>query len=126
MRPLFSDQCLHAGRCPGYKHDASRLYDLLMLTSAHTRLSLADISTQVNQAMIEDGLVDFFLIGDRKVECILDNYRLLTGFPHNLPLWSYGLWMGRMTYSIADETRQVAAPLRAESFPCDVIHVDTG
>ena len=31
-----------------------------------------------------------------------------------------------MTYFTADETRQVAARLREESFPCDVIHVDTG
>jgi len=96
------------------------------LTSAHTRLSLADISTRVNQAMIEDSLVDLFVIGGRNIERILYNYRLLTGFPHNVPLWSYGVWMGRMTYFTAEETRQVAARLREESFPCDVIHVDTG
>jgi alpha-D-xyloside xylohydrolase len=105
---------------------SSRPYGLLMLTSAHTRLSLADISTRVNQALIEDGLIDLFVIGGRKVERILYNYRLLTGFPHEVPLWSYGVWMGRMTYFTADETRQVAARLRQESFPCDVIHVDTG
>jgi len=105
---------------------SNRPYGLLMLTSAHTRLSLADISTRVNQAMIEDGLVDLFVIGGRNVERILYNYRLLTGFPHDVPLWSYGIWMGRMTYFTADETRQIASRLRKEAFPCDVIHVDTG
>jgi alpha-D-xyloside xylohydrolase len=105
---------------------SSRPYGLLILTSAHTRLSLADISTRVNQAMIEDGLVDLFVIGGKKIERILHNYRLLTGFPHEVPLWSYGVWMGRMTYFTADETRQIAARLREEAFPCDVIHVDTG
>jgi alpha-D-xyloside xylohydrolase len=105
---------------------SNRPYGLLMLTSAHTRLSLADISTRVNQAMIEDGLVDLFVIGGRKVERILYNYRLLTGFPYAVPLWSYGVWMGRMTYFTAEETRQVAARLRKELFPADVIHVDTG
>jgi alpha-D-xyloside xylohydrolase len=105
---------------------SSRPYGLLILTSAHTRLSLADISTRVHQAMIEDGLVDLFVIGGRNIERILYNYRLLTGFPHDVPLWSYGIWMGRMTYFTADETRQVAARLREEAFPCDVIHVDTG
>jgi alpha-D-xyloside xylohydrolase len=98
----------------------------LILTSAHTRLSLADISTRVNQAMIEDGLVDLFVIGGRNVERILYNYRLLTGFPHDVPLWSYGVWVGRMTYFTAEETRQVAARLRKDLFPCDVIHIDTG
>jgi alpha-D-xyloside xylohydrolase len=105
---------------------SSRPYGLLILTSAHTRLSLADISTRVNQAVIEDGLLDVFVIGGRQVERILYNYRSLTGFPHDVPLWSYGIWMGRMTYFTADETRQVAARLRNDSFPCDVIHVDTG
>jgi alpha-D-xyloside xylohydrolase len=105
---------------------SSRPYGLLILTSAHTRLSLADISTRVNQAMIEDGLIDLFVIGGRHIERILYNYRLLTGFPHEVPLWSYGVWMGRMTYFTAEETRQVAARLREGSFPCDVIHVDTG
>lgn len=105
---------------------SNRPYGLLILTSAHTRLSLADISTRVNQAMIEDGLVDLFVIGGRNVERILYNYRLMTGFPHDVPLWSYGIWMGRMTYFTAEETRQVADRLRKESFPSDVIHVDTG
>jgi len=105
---------------------SSRPYGLLILTSAHTRLSLADISTRVNQAMIEDGLVDLFVIGGKNIERILYNYRLLSGFPHDVPLWSYGVWMGRMTYFSAEETRQVAARLRKESFPCDVIHIDTG
>lgn len=105
---------------------SSRPYGLLILTSAHTRLSLADISTRANQAMVEDSLVDLFVIGGKNIERILYNYRLLTGFPHDVPLWSYGIWMGRMTYFTADETRQIAARLREESFPCDVIHVDTG
>ena len=80
---------------------SNRPYGLLILTSAHTRLSLADISTRVNQAMVEDGLVDLFVIGGRNIERILYNYRLLTGFPHDVPLWSYGVWMGRMTYFTA-------------------------
>jgi len=105
---------------------SNRPYGLLILTSAHTRLSLADISTRVNQAMVEDGLLDLFVIGGKNVERILHNYRLLTGFPHEVPVWSYGIWMGRMTYFSADETRQVAARLRKEAFPCDVIHIDTG
>src|SRR5215216_594151 len=105
---------------------SNRPYGLLILTSAHTRLSLQDISSRVNQAMVDDGTLDLFVIGGRNIERILFNYRLLTGFPHAVPLWSYGVWMGRMTYFTAEETRQVAARLREGSFPCDVIHVDTG
>jgi alpha-D-xyloside xylohydrolase len=105
---------------------SNRPYGLLILTPAHTRLSLADISTRVNQAMMEDGLIDLFVMGGGKVERIVYNYRRLTGFPPEVPLWSYGIWMGRMTYFTAEETRQVADRLRKESYPSDVIHVDTG
>ncbi len=105
---------------------SSRPYGLLILTSAHARLSLADISTRASQALIEDGLLDLFVIGGRDVERILYNYRSLTGFPRDVPLWSYGIWMSRMTYFSAEETRQIADRLRQEDFPCDVIHIDTG
>ncbi len=105
---------------------SSRPYGLLILTPAHVRLSLADISTRAAQGLVEDGLLDLFLIGGGSPERILFNYRCLTGFPRDVPFWSYGIWMSRMTYFSADETRQVAGKLRAGQFPCDVLHVDTG
>jgi alpha-D-xyloside xylohydrolase len=42
------------------------------------------------------------------------------------PLWSFGLWMSRITYFSEDETRTVAAKLRQNRVPADVIHLDTG
>ena len=42
------------------------------------------------------------------------------------PLWSFGLWMSRITYNSEDETRDVAAKLRQNRIPSDVIHLDTG
>ena len=105
---------------------SSRPYGLLILTSAHVRLSLADISTRAAQGLVEHGLLDLFVIGGADLERILYHYRCLTGFPADVPLWSFGIWMSRMTYYSADETREVARRLREGGFPCDVIHVDTG
>jgi len=101
-------------------------YGLFMHTSAHVRLSLADFSTRAAQAVIDQPALDLFFIGGGNVERIVYNYRRLTGFPSDVPLWSYGTWMSRMTYFSADETRQVADRLREGRFPCDVIHLDTG
>jgi alpha-D-xyloside xylohydrolase len=42
------------------------------------------------------------------------------------PLWSFGLWMSRCTYFSDKQTREVAARLRQNRIPCDVIHLDTG
>ena len=127
---LENADALGVNNCRCYKnvpfYVSSRPYGLLILTSAHTRLSLAHISTRASQALVEDGVLDLFIIGGKDIERILYHYRSLTGFPHDVPMWSYGIWMSRMSYFSADETRQVATRLRKEDFPCDVLHVDTG
>ncbi|MDA3955657.1 alpha-xylosidase [Oceanispirochaeta sp.] len=105
---------------------SSRGYGVFMHTSAHIRLSLADISTRAAQARIEEPEVDLFLMGGGPPERILFHYRSLTGFPPELPLWSYGTWMSRMTYFSADEIEEICDRLREEKYPCDVIHIDTG
>ena len=105
---------------------SSRPYGLLMHTASHVRLSLADVSTRAAQALVEEPIVDLFVIGGGSVERVLFGYRGLTGFPSEVPLWSYGTWMSRMTYFSADELREIAAQLRRGGFPCDVLHLDTG
>ena len=105
---------------------SSRPYGLFMHTSAHIRLSLADVSTRAAQGLDEEPALDLFVIGGGTVERVLYNYRRLTGFPHDVPLWSYGTWMSRMSYFSADEVRGIARALRQGDFPCDVLHIDTG
>lgn len=60
------------------------------------------------------------------MEDILRGYRDLTGYPSMPPLWSFGVWMSRMTYFSADEVDEICDRMRAEHYPCDVIHLDTG
>jgi alpha-D-xyloside xylohydrolase len=105
---------------------SSNLYGLLLHTSAHSKFSFSDHSTRSVQIMTEVPMLDIFLIGGESVEEILYQYRLLTGFPALPPLWSFGIWMSRMTYFSADEVNEVCSRLRKEDFPCDVIHLDTG
>jgi alpha-D-xyloside xylohydrolase len=105
---------------------SSRGYGLLVMTSSHVRLSLADISTRAAQGLVEDGVLDLFFVGGGDAAGIVKNYRKLTGFPADVPLWSYGTWMAKMSYFSADETREVVRKMREGQFPCDVIHLDTG
>jgi len=105
---------------------SSRLYGLLLLTTAHLRLSLADISTRAAQGLVEDEVLDMFFIGGGSLERISYNYRRITGFPRDVPNWSYGTWMSRMSYWTAEQTSEVARRLREGRFPADVIHLDTG
>lgn len=105
---------------------SSRMYGVFYHTSAHCKLSLADHSTRSVQFLNDQAQLDVFLIGGETPEEILYGYRSLTGFPPLLPLWSYGVWMSRMTYFSADEVNAICDRMRAEHYPCDVIHLDTG
>ena len=105
---------------------SSRLYGVFYHTSNYCKLSLADHSTRSVQFLYESPTVDAYLIGGSSPERILYNYRTLTGFPSLPPMWSFGIWMSRMTYFSADEVQEICDRLRREKYPCDVIHLDTG
>ena len=105
---------------------SSRMYGCFYHTSDYCKLSLADHSTRSVQFMCDRATLDVFLLGGQSPEEILRGYRMLTGFPSMPPLWSFGIWMSRMTYFSADEVDDICDRLRREHYPCDVIHLDTG
>ena len=105
---------------------SSRMYGCFYHTSDYCKLSLADHSTRSVQFLNDHATLDVFLIGGKSPEQILRSYRMLTGFPQMPPLWSFGIWMSRMTYFSADEVNDICDRLRKEHYPCDVIHLDTG
>ena len=105
---------------------SSRLYGAFFHTADYCKLSLADHSTRSVQFLCNRATIDVFLIGGPTPEAILRRYRMLTGFPQMPPLWSFGIWMSRMTYFSADEVDEICDRLRREHYPCDVIHLDTG
>jgi len=105
---------------------SSRMYGAFFHTSDYCKLSLADHSTRSVQFLNDRAVLDVFLIGGQMPEEILRGYRMLTGFPAMPPLWSFGIWMSRMTYFSADEVEAICQRLREEHYPCDVIHLDTG
>ncbi|MBQ7419224.1 MAG: alpha-xylosidase [Prevotella sp.] len=105
---------------------SSRMYGVFYHTSDYCKLSLADHSARSVQFMCDRATLDVFLIGGQNPEEILRGYRMLTGFPAMPPLWSFGIWMSRMTYFSADEVEDICHHLREEHYPCDVIHLDTG
>ena len=105
---------------------SSRMYGAFFHTSDYCKISLADHSTRSVQFLCDRATVDAFLIGGNTPEEILRGYRMITGFPSMPPLWSFGIWMSRMTYFSADEVNEICDHLREEHYPCDVIHLDTG
>ena len=105
---------------------SSRRYGLFAHSTVRMRLDIGHHSTRAVQWLLEDDALDIFFIGGGTPERVLFNYRSITGFPKMPPVWSFGPWMSRMTYHSDKEVSGIAARLRKEQYPCDVLHLDTG
>ncbi len=104
---------------------SSRGYGMFMHTSTPITCDFGNTYGASNALLIGDEALDLFIfLGEPKD--ILNEYTNLTGKPEMPPLWSFGLWMSRITYFSEADGRNVAAKLRANKIPTDVLHFDTG
>lgn len=104
---------------------SSRGYGMFMHTSTPITCDFGKYFNNVTSLMIGDDELDLFVFLGAPKE-ILNEYTNLTGKAQMPPLWSFGLWMSRITYFSEADGRNVAALLRKNEVPCDVIHFDTG
>lgn len=104
---------------------SSRGYGVFYHTSCPATLDFGKEYAEAQTAYLGDEEVDLFLMAGTPKE-VLGAYTELTGKSPLPPLWSYGLWMSRITYKSEQEAREVAAKLKEHRVPCDVIHLDTG
>ena len=77
---------------------SNRMYGTFYHTCAYSKLSLAGHSSRSVQYLNDQPRIDAFIIGGDSIEEIIRGYRDLTGYPTMPPLWSFGVWMSRMTY----------------------------
>jgi len=100
-------------------------YGMFVHTSAPVTFDFGHSFDRSNVIYTGDEYLDLFVfLGNPKD--VLTEYTALTGRSPVPPLWSFGLWMSRITYKSEDEVRDVAAKLRQHRIPADVIHLDTG
>jgi alpha-D-xyloside xylohydrolase len=104
---------------------SNRGYGMFIHTSTPITCDFGNSFAGVNSLMVGDDELDLFVFLGSPRE-ILDEYTRLTGKSPLPPLWSFGLWMSRCTYNAEDQVQSIAARLRADQIPCDVIHLDTG
>jgi alpha-D-xyloside xylohydrolase len=104
---------------------SSRGYGMFMHTSTPITCDFGNSFSGVNSLMIGDDELDLFIFLGSPKE-ILGEYTKLTGKSPMPPLWSFGLWMSRCTYNSENQVRDIAATLRENKIPCDVLHLDTG
>lgn len=104
---------------------SSRGYGMFLHTSTPITCDFGNYFSGVNSLMIGDDELDLFIFLGTPKE-ILDEYTALTGKSPLPPLWSFGLWMSRCTYNTEKQVRDIAAKMRRNNIPCDVLHLDTG
>ncbi|SEM98745.1 alpha-glucosidase [Sphingomonas gellani] len=73
-----------------------------------------------------DGPIDYYLIAGPSTAEVVRRYTDLTGKAPLVPQWALGYQQSRYSYETADELRQVAARLRQEKVPTDVLWLDIG
>jgi alpha-D-xyloside xylohydrolase len=104
---------------------SSRGYGMFLHTSSPVTCDFGATESGRNALTIGDDELDLFIfLGEPKD--VIGAYTELTGRAAMPPLWSFGLWMSRITYKAEAEVRAVAAKLREHRIPTDVIHLDTG
>ncbi|MGA3243496.1 MAG: alpha-xylosidase [Bacteroidota bacterium] len=104
---------------------SSRGYGIFMHTSSPIVCDFGKYFNGLTSLMIGDDELDLFVFLGQPRD-VLDQYTNLTGKAAMPPLWSFGLWMSRITYYSEAEGRTVDSLLRKNRIPCDVIHFDTG
>ncbi|MCU0511159.1 MAG: glycoside hydrolase family 31 protein [Anaerolineae bacterium] len=111
-------------RVPFYM--STRGYGLFLNTAHAVRAHVGDREHTALSLIVDDTLLlDMYLVYGPTLAEILPRYHAITGAPAVPPLWTFGLWMARISYNRQAQVEAVAAELRARRIPCDVIHIDT-
>src|SRR5690348_5029856 len=72
----------------------------------------------------DGGPIDYYVIAGPAVRDVVRRYTDLTGKAPLPPRWALGYQQSRYSYMTADEVRQIAATLRKDQIPSDVIWLD--
>ena len=104
---------------------SSRGYGMFVHSSAPMAFDFGSSYDQYSTLFLGDDHLDLFVFLGTPRE-ILSEYTALTCRSPVPPLWSFGLWMSRITYKSEEEIKEVGKKLREHRIPCDVINIDTG
>lgn len=101
-------------------------YGVLVNTTHPVRVDVGAADHSALSVLVEgtDQLDLVVITGDSPAD-ILATYCRLTATPRVPPAWSFGVWMGRISYRSQDEVEAVAQEMVDRDVPCDVLHLDT-
>ncbi len=99
-------------------------YGVFAHTTARVEADLGATSGAACALTVDEGGLDLFLFLGPNLKAVLGEYTALTGRMPMLPRWALGLWASRCRYETRAEVEAVAARMRAEEIPLDVVNLD--
>jgi alpha-glucosidase len=72
----------------------------------------------------EGGPIDYYVFYGPDPKQVVRTYASLTGLPPLPPLWSLGFQQSRFSYETETRLREIAARLRSDRIPADVLYLD--
>ncbi len=103
---------------------SSRHYGLFFHTSTPVQLNLGTVTARAATARVGEEALDLFVFFGATPKELLAEYTRYTGRATMPPRWAFGVWLSRCRYQSRAEVEAVAARVRAEQVPCDVLHID--
>ena len=103
---------------------AGGAYGLFLDNSWRTSFDFGHRDENLLAISADNGPIDYYLIAGPTIPEVVRRYTDLTGKPPLPPRWALGFQQSRYSYMTDAELREVAARLRSEGIPTDVLWLD--
>ena len=103
---------------------SSRGYTMLVNSFTKMTFDMGATSNVTCGVEVEDGYLDYVILGDRDPKALLADYVRLTGPIPMIPRWSLGLWMSKCVYKDQQEVMELVKRAREKKVAIDVINLD--
>lgn len=104
--------------------DSGRAYGLFLDNTWRTTFDFGKTEREVLAISGEGGPVDYYVMAGPAPKDVLEQYAHLTGTAPLAPQWALGYQQSKWSYKTDAEVRAIAARLRSEKLPADVIYMD--
>ena len=104
--------------------DRGRAHGLFLDNTWRSTFDFGKTERGVLAVSAEGGPVDYYVMAGPQPKDVVRQYAQLTGTAPLAPQWSLGFQQSKWSYKTDAEVRAIAARLRSEQLPADVIYMD--
>ncbi len=105
---------------------SSRNYGCLLDTHDDARFNLADTNPEAGDITVEGDYLSAVFVFEDSIKKVLSTINGYIGRPETPPLWSFGFWTSRNTYTSWKQVKTITEKYRKKEIPFDVVHLDPG